>query len=115
MEPVGQYVADQSEPPNFTLDFFAKAPSRSFPFIGGTVMMGIVLLLAGLMLLRWWNQISSIAICQIGLAAFSIVGLWNRAYVTCRKLNEVYSQGKLNPSFDRSPLDTSLRYAAVIT
>jgi hypothetical protein len=115
MEPVGQYVADQGEPRNFTADFFAKVPSRSIPFIGGTVTMGIALLLAGLFLLRSWNQISPIAISGIGLAMISMVALWNRAYVTYRRLNEVYSQGKLNPSFIRSPLDAALRNAAVIT
>ena len=115
MEPVGQYVADQGEPPSFTATFFAKAPLRSIPFIVGTVMIGLFVLIAGTALLRWWNEISSLAIAQIGLAAFSLVCLWNRAYVTCRRLNEVYSQSKLSPSFNRSPLDTALRHAAVIT
>jgi hypothetical protein len=115
MEPVGQYVTDQSEPRNFTSDLFARGPLRSYYFIAGTVMMGMDLALAALVLFRYWSQMQTVAIFQVGLAVVSLLVLWSRAYLTCQRLQEVYSQVKSDPAFARSPLDTSLRNAAAIT
>ena len=115
MEPVGQYVTDQSEPRNFASDFFARGPLRSNYFIMGTILMGMDLAMAGLVLFRYWSQMQTIAIFQVGLAVVSLLMLWSRAYLTCQRLQEVYSQVKSDPAFARSPLDTSLRNAAAIT
>ena len=115
MEPVGQYITDQSGPRTFTSDFFARGPLRSNYFIMGTILMGMDLAMVGLILFRYWSQMRTIAILQVGFAVVGLLMLWSRAYVTCRRLQEVYSQAKTDPSFARSPLDTSLRNAAAIT
>jgi hypothetical protein len=106
---------DQSEPRNIASDFFARVPLRSYYFIAGTVTMGIDLAVIGFVLFRFWRQIPTIAIVEMGFAAVAMLVLWNRAYVTCRRLYEVYSESKMSPSFARSPLDTALRNAAAIT
>jgi hypothetical protein len=115
MEPLGQYVSEQSEPRNFESAFFARRPLRSYYFIAGTVLMGMDLALVVLVLFRSWSQMRTIAIFQIGLAVFAMLALWSRAYTTWQRFHEVYSQAKLSPSFARSPLDTTLRNAAAIT
>jgi hypothetical protein len=81
----------------------------------GTILMGMDLAMVGLILFRYWSQMRTIAILQVGFAVVGLLMLWSRAYVTCRRLQEVYSQAKTDPSFARSPLDTSLRNAAAIT
>jgi hypothetical protein len=78
-------------------------------------MMGMDLALAALVLFRYWSQMQTVAIFQVGLAVVSLLVLWSRAYLTCQRLQEVYSQVKSDPAFARSPLDTSLRNAAAIT
>jgi hypothetical protein len=115
MEPVGQYVTEQGEPRNFTSDFFARGPLHSYYFILGTILMGMDFAMVGLVLFRYWSQMRTIAIFQVGFAVVGLLILWSRAYVTCQRLQEVYSQAKSDPSFARSPLDTSLRNAAAIT
>jgi hypothetical protein len=115
MEPVGQYIADQSEPRTFTSDFFARGPFRSSYFIMGTILLGMDLTMVSLNLFRHWGQLRTIAISQLGLAVVGLLLLWSRAYVTCERLHEVYSQAKTDPAFAHSPLDTSLRNAAAIT
>jgi hypothetical protein len=115
MEPLGQYVSEQSEPRNFVSAFFERRPLRSYYFIAGTAMMGMDLALVALVLFRSWSQMATFAIFQIGLAVFAMLALWSRAYTTWQRLHELYSQAKLSPSFSRSPLDTSLRNAAAIT
>jgi hypothetical protein len=115
MQPVGQYVTDQNEPRTFTSDFFARGPLRSNYFIMGTILMGMDLAMVGLVLFRYWSQMRTIAIFQLGFAVVGLLMLWSRAYVTCRRLQEVYSLAKSDTSFARSPLDTSLRNAAAIT
>jgi magnesium-transporting ATPase (P-type) len=115
MEPLGQYVSEQSEPRNFESAFFERRPLRSYYFIAGTIMMGMDFALVALVLFRSWSQMATFAIGQIGLAAFAMLALWSRAYTTWQRFHELYSQAKLSPSFARSPLDTSLRNAAAIT
>jgi hypothetical protein len=115
MEPVGRYITDQSEPRNFASDFFVRSPLRSYYFIMGTILMGLDLAMVGLGLSRYWSRMHTTAIFQLGLAVVSLLLLWGRAYVTCQRLHEVYSQAKSDPSFAGSPLDTSLRNAAAIT
>jgi hypothetical protein len=106
---------DQSESRNIASDFFARVPLRSYYFIAGTVTMGIDFAMVGFLLVRFWSQMPTIAILEIGFAVAAMLVLWNRAYVSCRRLHEVYSQAKSSPSFARSPLDTALRNAAAIT
>jgi hypothetical protein len=114
MEAVGHYVTDQSEPQNFTWDFFARSPLRSYYFVLGTLLMGMDLAMVGLVLFRYWSRMRTIAIFQVGFAVVGLLMLWSRAYVTSQRLQEVYSHAKSDPSFARSPLDTSLRNAAAI-
>lgn len=77
--------------------------------------MGIDLAMVGFLLVRFWSQMPTIAILEIGFAVAAMLVLWNRAHVNCRRLHEVYSQAKSSPSFALSPLDTALRNAAAIT
>jgi hypothetical protein len=114
MEPFGQSFTDQSEP-RIASNFFARVPFRSYYFIAGTVMMGINLVIVGLIAVRFWSRMPALAMAEVGLAVVAMLVLWNRAYLTCRKLHEVYSEAKMNASFARSPLDTTLRNAAAIT
>ena len=115
MEPLGQYVSEQSEPRNFVSAFFGRGPLRSYYFIAGTVMMGMDLAAVAFVLFHFWSQMRTTTVFQIGFATFAMLALWSRAYITWQRLHEVYSQAKLSPSFARSPLDTSLRNAAAIT
>jgi hypothetical protein len=111
MEP----IRDHSEPRNISSDFFARVPLRSYYFLAGTITMGIDVAVVGFLLVRFWNQMPTIAIVEIGFGVSAMLVLWDRAYVSCRRLHEVYSQAKSSPSFARSPLDTALRNAAAIT
>jgi uncharacterized membrane protein YeaQ/YmgE (transglycosylase-associated protein family) len=115
VQPVRQYATEQIDLRNFTSDFFGRGPLRSNYFIMGTILMGIDFAMVGLVLFRFWSQMRTVAILQLGLAVVGMLMLWSRAYVTCRRLREVYSQAKSDPSFAHSPLDTSLRNAAAIT
>jgi hypothetical protein len=111
----GQSITDQSDLGNFASDFFARGPLRSYYFIAGTVVLGINLAAVGVILVRYWDRLPTIATFQLGLALVCMLGLWGRAYVTCQRLHDVYSQGKSDPAFARSPLDTALRNAAAMT
>ena len=59
MEPLGQYVSEQSEPRNFVSAFFERRPLRSYYFIAGTVMMGMDFALVALVLFRSWSQMAT--------------------------------------------------------
>ena len=111
----GQSITDQSDLGNFASDFFARGPLRSFYFILGTVVLATNLAAVGVILVRYWDRMSTIATFQLGFALLCLLGLWGRAYITCERLHDVYSQGKSDPAFARSPLDTALRNAAAMT
>jgi hypothetical protein len=111
----GQSITDRSDLGNFASDFFARGPLRSFYFILGTVVLGVNLAGVGVILVRYWDRMPTIATFQLGFAMVCMVGLWGRAYMTCERLHDIYSQRKSDPAFDRSPLDTALRNAAAMT
>jgi len=111
----GQSITAHSDLRNFAPDFFARGPLRSLYFIAGTIVLGINLAAVGVILVRYWDHMPTIATFQLGFAVVSMLALWRRAYVTCQRLHEVYSQGKSDPAFPRSPLNTALRNAAAMT
>jgi uncharacterized membrane protein YhaH (DUF805 family) len=115
MEQFGQSITDHSDLGNFASDFFARTPLRSFYFIAGTVVLGVNLAGVGVILVRYWDRMPTIATFQLAFALVFLLGLWGRAYVTCQRLHDVYSQGKSDPAFARSPLNTALRNAAAMT
>jgi hypothetical protein len=115
MERFGQSITPHGDLRNFEAEFFARAPLRSFYFLAGSVVVGIDLAAVGLILVRYGRHMPTIAILQLGFAVVGMLALWWRAYVTCERLHEVYSQAKSDTSFARSPLDTALRNAAAVT
>jgi small-conductance mechanosensitive channel len=115
MQHFGKFVTGHSDLRNFASDFFARTPFHSFYFIAGTVVMAIDLAAVGMVLARFWNRMPMIAMLQVGFAVVAMFALWWRAYLTCQRLHEVYSQAKSDPGFTRSPLDTALRNAAAVT
>jgi hypothetical protein len=115
MERFGQSIMAHSDLRNFPSDFFARTPLRSFYFIAGTVLMAIDLAAVGMVLVRFWHRMPTTAMLQVGFAVVAMFALWWRAYLTCQRLHEVYSQAKSDPEFAHSPLDTALRNAAAVT
>ena len=72
MKRFGQSITAHSDLRNFASDFFARVPLRSFYFVAGTVVLGIDLAAAGLILVRFGRQMHTIAILQLG---FAVVGM----------------------------------------
>jgi hypothetical protein len=116
MEPFGQYITEQSERDlGFPSSFFSRSPLRSYYFLAGAVALVTDLAMVGLVLHRYWSQMSTTAILNLGFATVGILLLWYRVYLTCQRLHGVYSKAKSSPTFAGSVLDFTLRNAAAMT
>src|ERR1700678_683371 len=95
MQPFGQYVTEQSERDlGFPSSFFSRSPLRSYYFLVGAVWMVMDLAMVGLVLHRYWSQMSTSAVLYLGFATIGILLLGYRTYLTGQRLHEVYSQVK---------------------
>jgi hypothetical protein len=105
MQPLQNVLTDQSNSSTIDSDFFNRPPLRSYYFLMGTFTMFMALACGCIVVVRYWNELPTMSIAQMGLATTTLVILWFRAYQSFQRLHEVYTQAKLDPSFVRSPID----------
>jgi len=111
MQPLQNIFTDQSNSSAVDSGFFSRPPLRSTSFIMATLLLLVGLACGCLILWRYWNELLTIAIVQLGLAAAMIVILWFRSYQIFQRLHELYLQAKQDSSFVRSPIDNVFRSA----
>ena len=96
----------------FQPSFFAKAPFRSYFFVGDTVLFGVSLTILGFVIVGHWSVLTGISAFWLGLVGFSMVAIWVLALRCYRRIHEAFRDSEGSSVRDGSALGIAMSSAA---
>jgi hypothetical protein len=96
-------------------NFYSKSPFRDRVFLGNTFILAADLILAGVILVKFWHNLSFGTILWMGLIVFGLLSALRWALISHREVSQLVKPGKSGEFGAGIPSDRALNVAANMT